>query len=515
MSRSMSFLGMFVVCLASSVVAQSVRAEAGEIDSSVMLIGDWDSTRDESGNSRCHEMVEMAARLGNRTVSFVPTHYAYNAYRRDAKGNVLTDRYGRPTWQAEGYCFRTGSGECRPFSADSQAPYGHQWRIKNDWAACFAHALDLGMDLSFLPHLDDGHRVGAWRNNMALAADQRIGSDAHSYKEIMLDPLAIAAVEAIKASGRRDARIYFALQGEMGAPIFYDPAGFRRAAIDLRKKFAEVERTHGTRVQMGISLNFNAVSGGIDNTDRTALRALFRAVDFVGLSSYGWLDVWPTAANFDRTVDSFAEELLEFGIDLASLVREQGKHLHFSELGIGGGADSSGRKIASELWEYAAYPYYGIFGSFDPDLNPWASDNGRAFQREFYRAAVDFASRPVEPWRVGFGYWLIDKAFLWSLSSWDVQAIYPSTQNAFGSYRNERVMCLLYHHNLGWQGEGCLADPPRDVSVATCSDARSEDHDGDGYGWNGYELCRVRCRHPERASGGYGWEDGRTCVTEV
>jgi hypothetical protein len=41
----------------------------------------------------------------------------------------------------------------------------------------------------------------------------------------------------------------------------------------------------------------------------------------------------------------------------------------------------------------------------------------------------------------------VDAAFLWNLSSWDIQGIYPSSRSQDGSYQDPVVIDMINRHN--------------------------------------------------------------------
>lgn len=72
-------------------------------------------------------------------------------------------------------------------------------------------------------HLDDGDDRGSWRNSLIFDPSAKYG--ALSYWEALVKPTALA----IRDANFKKRGVYFSMQAEMGATIFYHPkwAGFR------------------------------------------------------------------------------------------------------------------------------------------------------------------------------------------------------------------------------------------------------------------------------------------------
>jgi len=129
-----------------------------------------------------------------------------------------------------------------------------------------------------------------------------------------------------------------------------------------------------------------------------AIRALFSAADFVGISNYPRLpspEVSP--ADFEAGIKTFARELALFGVDLKDLVTTKGKQLWFSEVGIGGGANKGGWSRTLEPDIASANTFFGVATAYRADLDPWhaGGEQGAAMLRllrKFYRALSVYVS---------------------------------------------------------------------------------------------------------------------------
>jgi hypothetical protein len=445
---------------------------ATPLDSSIMLMGEWDWALRPDQTSRCTEMVDRAAAAGSTTANFVPTHF----FRAHTIGTGTT---GAPLWQVHGYCYKP-SASCADFT------WAAIDRFERGVRACMARAVAHGMHLAVVPHLDDGAGQGVWRNSVVFEPTAKHGG--FSYADVLLYPLA----RAIRDTMAPTTRVYLATQGEMGATVFAHPGPYAYLLDELRGMIAGGDPGRVGRVEVGVSLNFNVVAGGVGAIDQAEVRRLFEAADFVGLSSYGPVDPYPHPDDFDRTIDGFAAELAGHGLDLRAL-HDGGTRLHFSELGIGGGVRGEGDLRAQTRAQAAATPYFGVYGEYRADRDPWVGDLA-AFRRDFHAAALTHLR--------GGGRWRVDRAFLLSLDSWDVQAVYPISTSAQGSYRDEAIVAAIRAHNASAGAAPWCRDP-------------ASDPDGDGWGWEDGQSCRTYpiCRDPasDPDGDGWGWEDGQSC----
>ena len=164
----------------------------------------------------------------------------------------------------------------------------------------------------------------------------------------------------------------------------------------------------------------------------SAIRALFAAVDFVGISNYPRLPSPEVApADFEAGLKTFSRELAMFGVDLKDLVLARGKKVWFSEVGIGGGANKGGWSRTLDPAAAAASTFFGVFTAYRADLDPWHAgvEQGAAMLRllrKFYRALSVYVSSAGACPGCTLG-WGVDGAFLWNCGSWDFQDVYPTS----------------------------------------------------------------------------------------
>ena len=65
-----------------------------------------------------------------------------------------------------------------------------------------------------------------------------------------------------------------------------------------------------------------------------------------------------------------AANVLKYSCGL-QLNREGGKELHWTEYGVGGGTCQGGNCVARTAADASYYPFYGIWGPYRPETDPW------------------------------------------------------------------------------------------------------------------------------------------------
>lgn len=412
-----------------------------ELNSSVITIGDYDISSD-----RCVEMVSRAAAFPQSKIMFVPTlfwvqtgdgpleHYCFNRYQ-DQSGKFQ--------------CAAADSGQIAAYQASMQR--------------CFKKAVDAGLSIAVTPHLDDGRGEGRWRN--ILVFDPLEKKQGYSYAEAILYPL----VDALMAVATDKTQIFFGMQGEMSATVFRHPKSWRQLVGLIKER---VGQARGPAIQnnfkVGVSTNFNKLCGCVGlniikptefveqypilwekvkgEFDLPEIVNLFETVDYFGMSSYPSLSPFFPTSDIESAISQFDFEFQFFGLSVNELIKK-GKQVHFSEYGLGGGADQNGNTKAKTAAEAALYPFFGIFGSYKKDSDPWElafldrPSEVRDYQRYFYTKTLEYLRYEKQ-----YKY-RVDAAFLWNQSSWDVQAIYPASTSSEGSYRDPIIVDMINQHN--------------------------------------------------------------------
>eukprot|EP00775_Hariotina_reticulata_P004880 gene4880-5125_t len=392
--------------------------------------------------SRCIHQIDNAGLAGSTKVNFVFTHFYVDANK---------------DFVPEHYCFKPGTAEeCVRFTAADIAVWTQAF------IPCLQYAVGQGFDIAFTPHLDDGLGSGQWRNAMLIDPLRKYGG--FSYTDIMLKPLA----DAMAAVLAPQTRVWFAMQGEMGLMVFKYPDEHRRLLPYLKSLVLGRNAAWANNVRIGVSTNYNKLCGmseceaaRVNNPvlfNKLAVQALYNAVDFIGISGYPRFQ--GQISDMEDASQAFDRELSLFGVNLLQLVNRGGKEFIFNEFGTGGGVSPTGDTPARTAQQAANMPYFGVYGAYTRNLDPWRSylpENilcgTRDYLEDWYAAAAIWLSRKGGP------TWRVDHVFLWNLNSWDVLGVHMQSTTKEGTYRNKAVAATVRRHNLNCRGMGGMDNP--------------------------------------------------------
>lgn len=399
------------------------------LDASVVLL--FSSDVDGGAGGACGQMARRAMATGGRAVNFVVTGY----YRADGDGRMTDlgykvgerDRALQPYTFEAAYAFSAGLAECMRLVAAS------------------------GFGLAVHIHLDDADDAGTWRNALVFEPFTRYGP--LSYWEALVRP----AAQAVRDANVNKAPVYFSMQAEMGATLFYHAASYRSMVPRVKAAVAE-GGTPAAAVRVGVNINWEKVCGcpgGLMPSSnyfselqarwpevRRSLsvwdvQALLRAVDWIGVSAYAPLPEAPAARDLDGSLRRADRELRLFGVDLRSLRKE----LVYSEFGIGGGQSADYQSPARSPRAAAAAPFWGVNGRYAPGRDPWVAPDMRAFRRHFYDAALVFAAAGGSP------DFKVSAIFLWGIISFDVTGVHYLSTSPAGSYGDANITAAIRAHN--------------------------------------------------------------------
>jgi hypothetical protein len=199
---------------------------------------------------------------------------------------------------------------------------------------------------------------------------------------------------------------------------------------------------------------FDAVKSRFDTG---AIRALYDASDFIGISNYASMSPDFAVKDLESATYQFATEAAYFGVDVKDLIFNKGKKLYWNEYGLGGGTSQDGRSKAVTARDAAATPFFGVSGRYSKAKDPWtlydpATPNPvRDYLRYFYSKTIAYAN--ARGGCEGCEY-RVDGIFLWNDASWDVQGIYPESTTGDGSYRDGEVVSMIEAHNKAVMASG-------------------------------------------------------------
>lgn len=275
--------------------------------------------------------------------------------------------------------------------------------LKSYYDACFAKAVDNKLAISVLLHLNAHGEIQEWRNHFDFDPLQALSGT--TYEESVLLPV----IESLESKVPADWPVELSLQGEMGTTVFKHPDSWRTLIERLRAR----GKLHNAR--FGLSFNYQGVAGRANaaETDPAAIKKLWDACDFIGVSMYQRVSMPPRTEDFDLAVGLFAGEFHGLGCPLPVA-----KPLHFVEVGLGGGGlsdtDWKTRIPATTAADAARAPYLGSPKTVEAD--PWSDPSLKSLRAGYHRALCDYLSdtRQRHP---------VKRAFLWSFGSWDPQGL--------------------------------------------------------------------------------------------
>jgi hypothetical protein len=493
--------------------AAANRPSAAPLASSAILFYTKEYSKPQFGEakSRCEQLVDNAwAEGGSDFINFVPTYYVHDdgsapagepAAKSGPRASCKPDNWHVVT-RVGHYCYKsTWDAACLPpTKADID-------EFAQGFARCVAYARTVGFNQVLMsPHIDDALGKGLWRNMIDFKPLEN-DKYGNSYWSVLLGPTLRAGMAAAAVDGgtnnnnhsnnynparRPPFTLWLGLQGEMGRPVFSDPAAWSDAAKRARDVWASQKLPQQqAQLRVGVLLPYRMVAGvnnyGLapeseplqepENTplvrlggsehplpftqwplhrdmQRTApqLATLFRRdLDFLGISNYvkspgpvvGPRDLdkaFKIAADEIKTASSAAPVALDVSAMARGLDAKRAKDynkpplvLMWSEFGIGGGRSRCGDSPAKSPSEAGRWPHSGSYSAYSHETDPWVGQKAapglRKYRRDFHQAALDLLAEG------GSAEFPLHSAWLWSLSSWDPQAVNPASRASGGGAR--------------------------------------------------------------------------------
>ncbi|GBG00356.1 hypothetical protein Rsub_13088 [Raphidocelis subcapitata] len=380
----------------------------------------------------CFSMVDKAASLNANSIKFVPTvHYWGSADRIDK------------------YCYRDESWNCVDATPDTMRRY------RDLLSSCIKHAVSKGLDVAILAHLDN-MREYTWRNLLQFDPTAQYGGA--SYADVVLRPMADAVNQAV-GSGTN---VIFTINGETGKSVSQYANSWLALVPTVRSWLMAGGRMSRDKAQVAVSLNYNKLHGwislasidpndiaaGFDKAwkeqspgkpiDNKGMKALYDAVDVIGVSAYPPLYVGFKMADLNKPIEMHANELAYSGINLKSLL-DSGKKLVISEWGVGGGTQD-GFAVAPSVNYVAQYPFFGLWYPYADYKNPWKRSDYNDYRKYLYRMTADYLSN-------GGGTYPIDKVYVWTAGSWDALGVHFQSSDGSGSWADNEIIDLVKNHN--------------------------------------------------------------------
>jgi hypothetical protein len=388
-----------------------------ELSCSVFLFGENDWLLKNGTNNCIQEVVRVRDFCGGTKINFVPTLFFVD------KNQDSVPEY-----------FATKEG--LTYYATNQT---NMINFVRGMRACFKRTLQEGFQLiEITPHLDDGTGGGQWRNTIIMNPLAKYDG-TYSYYDIMIKPLVYSLKRAMEDTIVKP--VNFALQGEMNQMLISYPLKWLKLVKIVRCMLP-------TNSKVGVSVNFNKLCGFsyCSNQHRystQSIQKLFTSIDFLGMSSY------PSMSNTNelKNLNSFANglrtlagEFKVFNIDLTTF-KQRNIALHFSEFGIGGSSCTGNGFPARDGNQALPCPWFGIFGVYNPQTNPWETNEMKTFQDYYYQQLIRWISNGSDP------ILPIEAVYVWNVASWDVAGIYKDSTTINGTYQNPAVIKKIKAYN--------------------------------------------------------------------
>jgi len=447
-SRNNSTMGsglpaVLLLFLAASLHNASARGPPSEVSNSVIQVGFRDLEADNGGGrTLCETVVANSRKYAAVKLNFVLTINAEGTDKAFTR-YYYNDGYGGKVYADAGSISRYQAGLTR----------------------CFKAAVAAGFTtLHLTPHVDphDQNGRGVWRNLIRFDPTAKMGG--FSYAEVLLVPAARALNAAVKA----DTTVEFALSAEQGLAVFSYPRQWLGLADSV--KAISAKGKDPSKHFAGISFNFDKVcgcveveesdpikynltyparfqrfkaAGGLKTVDVEGVKALFAGIDFLGCSAYGSLPTSLQLADMEVSIQTVAFELAAFGIDLKNYLN---KPFVYSEQGLGG-YNQEGNAIAPDLATLSKFPMRGKWlSSYIADKDPWQRAQYRQYRRQLYKLLSDWAAQGGGP------TYRIDGIYIWSVGTWDVQGVHPSSNSWAGSFADDVICNDLRANNAAANG---------------------------------------------------------------
>lgn len=347
---------------------------------------------------RCHEQVDKILDFKTKGVNIVINQYA-----------ILQDN------KVQSFCFKDKSNYCKPLNENTVQHFTES--LSN----CLSPLLKNNIEITILPHIDDKD-AKVWRNHIEF--NPEIKYQGYSYIDALITPI----IEVLRESG---SKVFFNLTGEMGNTLFNHAKVYNHISKEIKKS--------NIHFKVGVGLNFNKVNGDANpnKIQRKELQNLFNDLDFIGFSNYKAVRANKDHSQFEDAIWDFMKELKGFGIKI-----KKDKEIHFSEIGIGGGASKyDGHTPAKSFNEALGSPYSGIHVPYSKEVDPWQRQSVKKARHFYYYTLAKYLSQKKK--------YNLTRAYLWNVGSWDFMNIYPGTWG----YEDKELTSYLLEYNSTLQLE--------------------------------------------------------------
>ncbi len=341
------------------------------------------------------------------------TAQANKFLKYDIKGvNIVINQYvNLKSKTVQNYCYKYKDNSCSDINDEI---------IKNfekELTKCIDQLVKNDIEITILPHIDDKNGE-KWRNEISYNPTTKL--KGYNYSDILINPILNALTNA------NANKVYFNMVGEMGNTLFMNAKEYKRIANQIKEV--------APSFKVGAGLNFNKINGGAkpSKIKLSDLQKLIQELDFLGFSNYKAVNPRKNEIQFQDAVWDFIKELKTFGI-----IFPKTKELHFSEIGIGGGARKyDGHTAATSYKEALGSPYSGIHSAYSKATDPWSNLEVKKARYFYYYTLAKYLSKKKR--------YNLTRAYLWNVGSWDFMSIYPGT---WGYEDSEITKYLIKYNN--------------------------------------------------------------------
>jgi hypothetical protein len=175
---------------------------------------------------------------------------------------------------------------------------------------------------------------------------------------------------------------------------------------------------------------------------------LSNQLDFLGVSAFApfsGADFAPSEIFSSASQVAGALSKLVPGLNVAQLLASGKLELHYSEWGLGGGFKPANgpEQLAPSADACAQQPWTGITGGYVKSVDPWEQGYLSSFRASYFKKALQWVSSPD----ISTSSYPVKQIFVWSMDSWDVFGIYPTSSSVEGTFRDLTISRKIAAHN--------------------------------------------------------------------
>lgn len=442
---------MALVALGALLALQCVAAELGPsstgkpVEQSSMAITFYNSEYAPMyfSMSQCELLVRRAAKHGSKRIQFVPTHYWYEKENLKWQPGVCHADNWSVQNKVDWYCYKhEWNSDCTPWNDGALNTF------RTGFTNCLKVAAELFDDIMVAPHLDEGLKVGKWRN---FLHNDPFWKDPHGYSfwDIMQKPILDAANDAL--AGTSGKTFWFGVEGEMGGTVLSNPAQYKKMYGMIKQGW-----NNPATIKVGSTFNHAYIMGYITRgpgsppvlpptpmapydggwgpllpfeqwpnyeeakKNLPAIKALLEASDFLGVSNYARAGDGNnvTPKHIESGAAKMVAEFEAMGVkNIRDIIKR--KVFMYNEFGLGGGLSECGDTPGSDS-KVGFFPWLGVTTSYEASKDPFKRPAVKEFAIKYYQALMKVLD-------AGGWEFPLHHSYIWNCVSWDVQGIHTAS----------------------------------------------------------------------------------------